>query len=257
MTDHSTTGKRVPFLVAVLTALVGSALLAVYVRRLESEVSGGQPVTLLALRQDLDAGDRIREEHLIQHDVPETYVESRQVRASEVTKVLGVKTAIGLEANQTLAWTDLVSTTRDNRLLSDRVPPGMRAIGVPHTSWEAGGGLLRPGDRVDVFITRTSHEGQSVTIPLIQNVLLLSVGGRLSAHDVDSHGGGSALTLLVTIDQASLLIHSRKDSTISLVLRNANDLEINEGLPDTHDRDVLELEKRARRQRRVVLERVR
>ena len=257
MIDQQISPKRVPFLVALLTALVGSLLLAVYVRRLELEVSGGQPVALVALRQDLDAGRRIREEHLIQHDVPETYVESRQVRASEVPKVLGVKTAVALEANHTLSWTDLVSTTRDNRLLSDRVPPGMRAIGVPHPSWEAGGGLLRPGDRVDVFITRTSDEGRSVTIPLVQNVLVLSVGSRLNADDVDSHGAASALTLLVTIDQAGLLIHSRKDSTISLVLRNANDLQVNEGLPDTYDSDILELENRVRRQRRVVLERVR
>lgn len=248
--------RRAPFAAALISALLGSALLGVYVRRLEREVSGGEPVALLALRQDLVAGSRLRQEHLIPHNVPETYVESRQVRVSEMPKVLGVKTAIALDANQTLSWTDLVSTTRNDHLLSERVPPGMRAIGVPKTSWEADGALLRPGDRVDVFITRTSSEARSVTIPLIQNVLVLSVGNRLTSHDIDSPGRAPALTLLVTIDQASLLVHSRKDSKISLILRNPNDLEVTEGLPDTYDSDILELESRARRQRRVTLERV-
>ncbi len=64
------------------------------------------------------------------------------------------------------------------------------------------------------------------------------------------------MTLLLTVDQASLLVHARRDGEISLTLRNENDLEINEGLPETDDSDVLVHEKRARRQRRIVIERV-
>jgi hypothetical protein len=43
---------------------------------------------------------------------------------------------------------------------------------------------------------------------------------------------------------------------LSLVLRNEDDLEINEGLAETDDSDVLEQDKRARRQRRLQIERV-
>jgi hypothetical protein len=43
---------------------------------------------------------------------------------------------------------------------------------------------------------------------------------------------------------------------LNLVLRNGDDLEINEGLAETDDSDVLEQEKRARRQRRLRIERV-
>jgi Flp pilus assembly protein CpaB len=61
---------------------------------------------------------------------------------------------------------------------------------------------------------------------------------------------------LVTIDQASLLAQARRDGTVSLVLRNEDDLEINEGLAETDDADVLEQERRAGRQRRLRIERV-
>ena len=68
--------------------------------------------------------------------------------------------------------------------------------------------------------------------------------------------GSDSVTLLVTVDQASLLAQARRDGTLSLVLRNENDLEINEGLSETDDSDVLEQEKRARRQRRLRIEKV-
>lgn len=249
--------SRVPLVVALVTAVAGALLLGVYVQRLQREISGGSPISLLALREDLAAGSRLDEAHLVSHDVPETYVESRQVRASELAKVLGVRTAVPLEAHHTLSWTDLDSTTRHARILSEHVPSGMRAISVPSGGRLGIGSLMRPGDRVDVLVTRIREDGRSVTIPLLQNVLVLSVGGRLSSTDTAASDDSRAVSLLVTVDQASLLVHAKRDSLVSLVLRNPEDLQVNEGLPDTYDSDVLEQDRRSRRQRRVVLERVR
>jgi pilus assembly protein CpaB len=240
-------------------AAIGSILFITYTRQLEKEISGGSPIALLALREDVKAGQPIREEMLIVHEVPDRYVESRQVLASELSKVVGVRVAINLEANQTLAWTDLVSTPRDTRILSDNIPPGMRAMSIAHTQHHAFGGLLRPGDRVDVLVTKSipGENGSLVTVPLLQNVLVLAVGDSMRAVDLDdrAHGAG-VVTLLVSIDQAGLLTHAARDGTITIILRNQDDLELNEGLVETDDSHVLELEKRWRRQRRVVLERV-
>ena len=257
MTGEPRRSARAPYVAALVTALVGAALLGVYVRRLRMEISGGAPVSLIALSEDLPAGSLIREQHLMRHEVPETFVESRQVRAADASKVLGVRTSVALEANHTLSWTDLASTARDDRVLSDHVPPGMRAIVVSSSNTSTIGSFLRPGDRVDVLVTRSSDQGRSVTIPLLQNVLVLSVGNRLNAADVISATGARTVSLLVTVDQASLLVHAKTDGIVNLVLRNPDDLEVSEGLPDTYDTDVLEQESRNRRQRRAVLERVR
>ena len=256
MTNEAAVRSHTPFVAALATAILGLLLLGVYVRRLRVEISGGAPVALLALREDLPAGSLLQERHLVTHEVPENYVESRQVRASEIPRVVGIATAVSLEANHTLSWTDLVSTTRDDRILSDHVPPGMRAISVPSLGGFMRGSLLRPGDRVDVLVTNPGKEGRAVTIPLLQNVLVLSVGSQLSITEGVVDSASTPVTLLVTVDQASLLVHAKKDSRVDLVLRNPNDLEVNEGLPDTYDSDILQQERRERRQHRLVLERV-
>jgi Flp pilus assembly protein CpaB len=64
------------------------------------------------------------------------------------------------------------------------------------------------------------------------------------------------VTLLLSVDQASLLAHAKRDGEISLTLRNEMDLEIDEGLRETDDNDVLVQERRARKQRRILIERV-
>ena len=119
--------------------------------------------------------------------------------------------------------------------------------------------LMLPGDRVDLLLTKAKPgpEARVVTLPLLQNLLVLAVGSSFGATDEESSRIGSdSVTLLVTIDQASLLAQARRDGTLSLLLRNEDDLEINEGLPETDDADVLEQEKRARRQRRLRIEKV-
>jgi pilus assembly protein CpaB len=135
----------------------------------------------------------------------------------------------------------------------------MRAMSVAGMGRRAFGNLMRPGDRVDVLLTKakTGSEARVVTVPLLQNILVLAVGSSFGATvEEDSPLRSDAVTLLVTIDQASLIAQARRDGALSFVLRNEDDLEINEGLAETDDSDVLEQEKRARRQRRLRIERV-
>jgi pilus assembly protein CpaB len=191
--------------------------------------------------------------------LPQSYVEERQVVASALPRVLGVRSSIDLEANQTLLWTDLSTAPMDRGSLSSRVPKGMRAMSIAGTGRRSFADLMRPGDRVDVLLTKAKpgSEATVVTVPLLQNVLVLAIGKRFGEAETPSSPLRSdSVTLLLTIDQASLLAQARRDATLNLVLRNENDLEINVGLGETDDSDVLEQEKRARRQRRLRIERV-
>jgi pilus assembly protein CpaB len=251
--------NRVALLASVATAALGFALLAIYVRQFQRDVRGGDPVELLTMRQDVAVGMPLTEQMLVVRTLPENYLENRQVLASDLPRVLGVRTSIGLEANQTLLWTDLATTRNDRGSFSNRIPRGMRAMSVTGGDRRAISNLMRPGDRVDVLLTKAKpgSEAKVVTLPLLQNLLVLAVGSSFGATDQDvSPIGSDSVTLLVTIDQASLLAQARRDGTLSIVLRNQDDLAINEGLAETDDSDVLEREKRARRQRRLRIERV-
>jgi pilus assembly protein CpaB len=251
--------NRTAITASVAVAAFGFMLLAIYVRQFQRAATGGEPVELLAMRQDVTAGVPITEQVLVVRVLPENYIEDRQVLASDLPKVLGVRTSIDLEANQTLLWTDLATTPHDRSSLSSRIPKGMRAISVAGVGRRAFGDLMRPGDRVDVLLTtlKPGSESKVVTVPLLQNLLVLAIGNSFGAGGQESPPMGSdSVTLLVTVDQASLVAQARRDGTLSLVLRNENDLEINEGLTETDDSDVLEQENRARRQGRLRIEKV-
>lgn len=251
--------NRTAMLASVATAALGFVLLAIYVRQFQRDATGGEPVELLAMRQDVAAGLPLTEQMLVLRTLPESYIEDRQVLASDLPRVLGVRAAISLEANQTLLWTDLATTPHDRSSFSSRIPKGMRAMSIAGWGRRVFGDLLRPGDRVDVLLTKAKPglEAKVVTVPLLQNTLVLAVGASFGATEQESPSVGSNLvTLLVTLDQASLLAQARRGGTLSLVLRNENDLEINEGLVETDDSDVLEQEERARRQHRLRIEKV-
>jgi pilus assembly protein CpaB len=251
--------NRVAMLASVSTAVFGFVLLSIYVRQFQREATGGEPVQLLAMKRDVAGGVPLTEQMLVIRSLPESYVEDRQVLASDLPRVLGVRASIDLEANQTLLWTDLATTPQDRSSLSSRIPKGMRAISVAGVRRRAFGDLMRPGDRVDVLLTkaRPGPEARVVTVPLLQNLLVLAVGNSFGAAGQESAPVGlDSVTLLVTVDQASLLTQARRDGTLSFVLRNEDDLEVNEGLAETDDSDVLEQEKRALRQRRLRIERV-
>lgn len=255
----STDRLRTAVVVSVAAVVLGFVLLTLYVRQFQREATGGKPIELLALRRDVVAGAPLSEDALIVRTLPEGYLEHRQVLASELPRVLGVRAAIDLQSDQTLLWTDLSTTPRDRGSLSGRIPKGMRAMTLYGVGRRDFAGLAQPGDRADVLLTRVKPgtDGRFVTIPLLQNVLILAVGGHFTGTPsrVEASGSG-AVTLLVTIDQASLLAQARRDGALSLALRNSDDLEINETLPETDDSDLLEQEKRARRQGRLRIERV-
>jgi pilus assembly protein CpaB len=243
----------------LIVATLGLGLLAAYVWRFQREARGGDLVDMLAIRKDLAATQPLDEGSLMVRALPESYVDGRHVLASDLPRVLGVRAANDLKANQWLLWTDIATSERDQSSLSSRIPKGMRAIAVEPGARRVLGELLRPGDRVDVLLTKQKpgDEPNVVTVPLLQNLLVLAVGSSTRAiYDPASAPDPSAVTLLVTVEQASLLAQARRSGEISLILRNEDDLEISEGLAETDDSDILELEERERRQRRARIERV-
>lgn len=255
--DHA--NNRKALWVSSIVALVGFLLLGIYMRQFQREARGGDLVPLLAIRKDVRPQQPLDEESLVMKMLPESYVAERHVLASELPHVLGVRAAGHLKANQWLLWTDLSTSRRDSRSLSSRIPKGMRAVLVEQTPRGALSGLLAPGDRVDVLLTKAKLDQGSpvVTVPLLQNVLVLAVGNTARADEGSQRrAADSSVTLLVTLEQASLLAQARRGGELSLILRNADDLEVAEGVAETDDSDLMELEKRERRQRRALIERL-
>lgn len=245
--------NRTALLAAVIVAVVGVLLFALYMQRFETEVRGGEPIPVLIATADVEAGQPLTRAVLGNRELPQDYVEDRHIHATDLNRILGVKLSNPIKANESVLWTDLEATSQQRRDLSELLRPGMRALTIHVGESSAFGGLLRPGDRCDVLFTATRPNGtEQVTVTLLQNVMVLSVGDFTGGPDAESENGerraGRDVNVAVTIQQAALLSHADQEGHLRLVLRNPEDVAILDGLPDTTDPDLIEAQRRAKRQ---------
>lgn len=244
-TDFQAASARSRRLLAAATAfgLLGGGLLLLYLKRFEEEASGGARVQVLSLVQPLERGALVSAEALAVSEVPVAYVEQRAVRAADKSKIVGIRAAHALDAQDTLLWTDL-AISAESRDLSSLVQPGKRAMTVRASetgSDPSSSGLLRPGDYVDVLVTlRDELESKSASaVVLLQRVLVLAVGSRTEPQgfaETREPRGSSAhereLTLSLKTEEVQLLSLARERGTLSVALRDPSDTNIVEGVAD-------------------------
>ena len=139
-----------PLLIAGLLACASFALARLYLKRYEASISGGGRVAVLYLRGDLKAGHPVTKETLSVRQVPAAYVDERDVRARDESKVIGIDAAFDLSSQQRLQWSDL-AVRPDSRKVSALVAPGKRAVAIQMGRRNGNTlRLVRPGDYVDV-----------------------------------------------------------------------------------------------------------
>lgn len=245
-------------LISALLAAGGVGLLALYLHRFETEVSGGERVQLLAVIKPVPRGTVLTNDMFGIREVPVSYVEQRAVKAAELGKVRGVRTALDLDPQDSLLWTDLAIAVED-RDLSSLVQPGNRAFTIEtQRSGASGNELVRPGDYVDVLATfadRSSSTGPRATRVLLQRVLVLAVGNETQRQAFQANDKpttlrrGSNLTLSLKLDEAQMVAEASQEGELSVVLRGVSDPTVLEGLPDVTPHNLVEAANIANRRR--------
>jgi pilus assembly protein CpaB len=171
--------------------------------------------------------------------MPQAYVGERNIYERDARKIVGVRISTRVKANEPVLWSDVATLAAPGRDLSTAVQEGKRAISLNGTNISFDG-LLRPGDRVDVLFTRGAGDETST---LMQNVLVLSVGGRLEADDspgmAQMRSSRGSVSLSVTSEEGQLLTQAEQQGALTLVLRNPDDIAIVEGLPKTQRDDII------------------
>lgn len=248
--------SRTLLVISALLAALGIGLLALYLHRFETEVSGGERVQLLAVIQPVPRGSVLTDEMLGVREVPVSYVESRAVKAAELAKVKGIRTAIDLDPQDSLLWTDLAIAV-ENRDLSSLVQSGNRAFTVEASRNSSGNDLIRPGDYVDVLATFSGSGATArATRVLLQRVLVLAVGTETERQAFQAKNEKSApalrsasLTLSLRLEEAQLVAAAREEGELSVVLRGVSDPTVLEGVPDVTPSNLVEAAAQANRRR--------
>lgn len=248
--------NRVLLLIALVAGLIAAAV--VFIALSEGDGDGGgsaisgatTPVVVAAA--DIPVGTAITEEMLRLSDMPEDLVISGVL--TETTPAVGEVARVTIAAGEQITGGKLGVPVPDKGL-AGVVPAGMRAVGLEVSEVTAVGGLLLPGDHVDILVAREVTSNTLRTEIILQNVEVLAVAqeaqdasarpqttdgsdasytsGQLP-DDVEEQPDAGTLTLALTPEQAQTLIsfHDNDDvRNIWAVLRSYGDQTIIEGLP--------------------------
>ncbi len=240
--------------------LGGAAVFVLYMESYIREETGGARVLVLTAAQDIPFGQPMQAEWLTVDELPESYVEERHLRASDLRRLIGVPLAQTVRGGEAILRTDLSTLSDQQRTLSGEIPQGRRAVSVDVQSDSSFAGLLRPGDRVDALLTVGDIRvpASSRTVIVAQNMLVLSVnqGTRWefddSRHRSEQHATAQ-VSLEVGLDEAQRLVLARGQGEVRLLLRNPNDATVVADPPEIDVPQLMDARRRADWLRRFAL----
>ena len=141
---------------------------------------------VLVAKVDLPAKTLLKPELFDVRDLPVEAIAPRAV--SSPSDVAGKQLAFPVAAGEQLLATKLQDQgVKELDRLSEIVPPGKRAISVNFTEVLGSGGLIVPGDKVDVVATfKKDVMGKDMAMILLQNVQVLAVSQSTSAEELNA-----------------------------------------------------------------------
>jgi pilus assembly protein CpaB len=220
---------------------------------LQKEVGGGRKVSVLVAATEIASGTRLGKASLAVREVPETYVHPAALRQGDETQVIGRPVAAKIAQGQQILWNDFeLEKSPGARRLSAAVQKGQRAITIPVDISGSLGGMLRPGDHVDVLGTFARAQQDYATVTLLQNVLVLATGevrGGAEGEEAAAPGGPTRtfnnITVAVDPEEAELLVFAMQRGPINIALRAQQDVATVDDVPEKNFGDIFEQKRRA------------
>ncbi len=175
---------------------------------------------VVVVARDLSAGTRLLSDDLElkdMEDAPEAALGARD-------QGIDHRLREDLEAGDVIT-TDLL---RAPDALADRLRPGQRAFAVPVDELAAVGGLLRPGDHVDV-LAHLEDETEDASRVLVQYAAVLSFGPSLERGDDgerEQDTGSRTAVLALERDAVPVLLMAQQHGRLSLALTGEPDDEV-------------------------------
>jgi pilus assembly protein CpaB len=222
--------------IGVVVAGVTSFLVWSYMRRFEEEASGGPKIQVLTVSRTLETGAVLKDADIGERAIPQAYVDSRVIRATERQRIANLHLSNPVDAQQILNWSDIVGSN-DERDMATRVQPNMRAV-VIHIDTRASA-MVRPGDRVDVIATllQPGSNDHKTAVMLLQNVLVL---GRTSTGGGAMTSGEGSTVLSLSPHDAQLLSVAADKAKLTIALRSIEDVRIQDSPGEVNSTSIAE-----------------
>jgi pilus assembly protein CpaB len=211
-------------------------------QKAQTDKAIGEKVRVLVAKEDIRDMDTIYDNVVEVVEKSKADVEPDAFR--DVGDIVGTVAAIPIKKGQTLTKNKVLEPGPETGM-AIQVSPNKRAVTVPVSPERVNAGLIRPGDRVDIFAVVDSGKGATQKREVIlfrQDVLILATGVNVNNNlprtiEKDPNGRGLVQTTLtgdtkypsITIEvdindaQDMIFLISSNPSSLYFLLRNPHD----------------------------------
>lgn len=233
------------FFIALLFALMAGVGTVLYLKSLEHRIeekytpAKEQKSRVVVASSNLKAGTVLSPSTVSVREIPTTYVPKEAISPQQFNSISGAILTEDLDQGKmiTMAHVNL-NLPKD---LSATVKEGSRAITINADDLQSISGLLRPGNRIDIFSRLSSSTAENaniqshnsdIVIPVLEDVLVLATGKKPARPNEDDYlhlaqnqqkHTYNTITLELSPENAALLSLARSEGELIAVLRNKKD----------------------------------
>ncbi len=233
-------------IISGVMGLLAAILFYAFMQQERAKVAASVPVQpavedayVLQATRDISRGKTIEKSEVALKKIPVNFIQPGALTSIESTvgKMVLVEILNGEQITSSKLANPKTLEGSAGGSLSMVTPPGKRAITIPMDPLMAVGGMVRPGDYVDIlanFPIPQEVDGkqmvQLATVTLFQNVLILAVGNQLK--DVSQPSGRGArgdasvqvqpaqtITFALAPQEAALISFAQEQGKLKLILR--------------------------------------
>ena len=226
-------------IIAVGLGVLGAFLTMLYLKARESSLRDmlkpkSEPIAIVVASKDLLKGDILDTSSLSIRKIPSNFVDANAVRPQQFDAIAGKVIQQNLATGKMLLHSFVAAEFPLD--FSDTIDIKRRAMTIQVDEMSTFTGLLRPGNRIDLFVNISNVEGsQKNIVPVLENVEVLTTG-RDSARDYSEkvrflRGGVdpginqnfTTVTLNVTPKEGAILATAKDKGDLLALLRNRKD----------------------------------
>ena len=232
-------------LIPLVLAAAAAVLYFMVLTSREKQISKSYDIAkILVARVDIPERTLLQADLVATKDIPRKFVaqDAFEVKTmSDIKLITNLVTRVRIPKNNQLTQSATTSLSPTSGL-SVKIPPGYRGAVVPVDNELLK--LIKPGDRIDVLVTfdalMTDNRKEKVTATILQNVLVLGVGGNLGQGMTATQAGEVAkkeeqtaafsekgiLSVALNPNEAQYLSLAMKQGEITTILRGLGDIEM-------------------------------
>ena len=212
--------RKWAIIIAIVLGLLAVVLTNVYFRQKEAQLRVATKPVLVAAKQ-ISKGAVIDYNMLAFKVMPVKFTQPGALRSRQLA--VGKTALVPIMPGEQILATKL-ATPGAGLTLAGKTPPGKRAFTITFDPAAAVGGMIRPGDHVDVL---ASFSKQQIMLTLFQNILVLAVGQQMiptaEAEKVGKRTATpskeSTITFALTPQEVQILTVAMEHGKIQLTLR--------------------------------------